>query len=104
MDFTLTRHVVNDGVLRLQLAGDVDLTTCDEVAEAIHDAIVTCNAAELIIDLGAVGFLDSTGIRALVIGRRLAEEHGVAYWVTNARDMVRTVLTVVGVLETRPAT
>ncbi len=100
--FSITRHVVNDGVLRLELAGEVVLTSCDQIEEAIRDAVVAGNAAELIIDLGAVGFLDSTGIQVLVTGYRLADSHGTAYWVINAREAVLSVLTIVGVFDRRP--
>jgi anti-anti-sigma factor len=49
------------------------------------------------VDLSAVRFLDSSGIRLLLIGRRAADERGVAYRVTGAQGIARQVLEMTGV-------
>lgn len=99
MNLAVSRHVVNDAVVRIAVAGEIDLSTCDSVASAIQDVVTADRAAELIVDLDQVTFLDSTGVRVLVAGQRLARQHGSAYLVINARGIVHRVLEVSGVLD-----
>jgi anti-sigma B factor antagonist len=49
--------------------GEVDIATVDRLREAIEHATGT-GAAELWVDLSDVGFMDSTGLSALVVGHR----------------------------------
>lgn len=97
-DLVTSQHAVNDGVLRLAIAGEVDLANSDLLTEAISSLITAGHVAELIIDLDQVTFLDSSGIHALVRGRKLAEAFGIAYLITNPRKTVRQVLDITGVL------
>jgi anti-anti-sigma factor len=52
----------------------------------------------VIIDLGAVTFLGSSGLRALLTAQRVAGEHDAALTVQNARGIVLHVLTISGLL------
>ena len=97
-NFWTTEHTVNDGVLRLAIAGEVDISNADLLTDAITKLIIAGHVAELIIDLDRVTFLDSTGISSLVRGHNLAAAFGIAYLVTNPHDMVHKVLDITGVL------
>ena len=97
-DFSLDQHPVDDGVLRLVIAGEVDLANSDVLTEAISTAIKTWSVAEVVVDLEHVTFLDSTGISALMAGYNLAADYGVAYFVVNPHDLVRRTLDITGVL------
>jgi anti-anti-sigma factor len=97
-DVSISRHTVNDGVLCLAVTGEVDLSSCDRVAAAIGDAILTRHIAEVVVDLDGVRFLDSSGVHVLVAGYHLAAQHCVRYVIANPRDLVRKVLAVTGVL------
>jgi anti-sigma B factor antagonist len=88
----------HDGVSWLAVAGEVDLVTSRLVSVAIRIAITASNATELVVDLGQVTFLDAAGIGALVAGRHLAAERGMAYRVTNPHGIVREVLDIAGFL------
>lgn len=96
-DFAITRHLV-DGVLRVTVTGDVDMVTSDQLAAATHEAVTTERLAGIVVDLGQVTFLDSSGIRALVVEQEFARRHGVSYHVTNPSAVVRRVLEITGVL------
>jgi anti-sigma B factor antagonist len=62
---------VSDDGRRAVLAarGEIDLATVDRLHEAIERASRT-NAEEVWVDLSEVGFMDSTGLSALIVGHR----------------------------------
>jgi anti-anti-sigma factor len=94
----MSTHVVRHGVIRLAVAGEVDLDTVPSLREAITEMIKTDHPESLIVDHDAVDFLDSTGIAVLVEGRHLADACGTAYQIINAHDMVGRVLEITGIL------
>jgi anti-sigma B factor antagonist len=77
--------------------GDVDLATVDQLSRDIAAAVADPRTEATVVDLSAVRFMDSAGIRALLQGRRLADEHATGYRVTGADGLVREVLTLSGV-------
>jgi hypothetical protein len=52
-ELAITALVAVDGVLRLELAGDVDYATVTQLSAAIETAITAERTAELVIDLAA---------------------------------------------------
>jgi anti-sigma B factor antagonist len=98
MNLSIDKHV-NGGVVRLAVAGEVDLASCDHLRIAIKDCLADARTAELIVDLDRVTFLDSSGIRTLIQGRDLATGNGITYLVTNPNDIVHRVLEITGVLD-----
>jgi anti-anti-sigma factor len=80
------------------VAGDVDLSTVPELDHAVV-AAVDDDAASVVVDLAAVTFIDSAGINTLLKSRRLADERGRGFRVTNATGIVRDVLDMTGVLD-----
>jgi anti-sigma B factor antagonist len=56
--------------LVLALRGEVDLASV-AVLHAAVERVRTCGAAEVWIDLAKVGFIDSTGLSALLAARRV---------------------------------
>lgn len=85
------------GLLTVVVSGDVDLATAPEVEAAIETAIAAEGVTAVLVDLTAVGFLDSSGIGLLLRGRRLADARGVAYRVTGAHGIALQVLELTGV-------
>jgi anti-sigma B factor antagonist len=81
--------------LTVRVAGDIDLSTADKLAEALEEAV--SRSREVRVDLTQVTFLDSTGIRALVQGYRAAQTRGSAFYVVGAQQWVAKVLEVTGV-------
>jgi anti-sigma B factor antagonist len=98
MNLSIDTHRVDDGAVRLVVAGEVDFATCEHLRTAIHDSLTEAHITELIVDLNGVSFLDSSGIRALMEGSKLATERRVGYLVTNPRRIVHRVLELTGVL------
>lgn len=67
---TLEVSVLADGVegVRLVLRGELDLAVAPELA-VLLDSPVVVDAAGLVLDLGALDFLDLAGLRVLVAAR-----------------------------------
>jgi anti-sigma B factor antagonist len=65
--------------LVLEVAGEIDLSTADDVRKACNDP----QAARLVLDLRAVGFMDTSGIR-LIVDLLRAEEEGASELVVVA--------------------
>lgn len=87
-----------DGPTHLVLTGEIDISSTKMVRDAIGSAFRKRHADALVIDLEKVTFIDSTGIAALISGRRLADVCHASYRVINANDLVHKVLEVTGTL------
>jgi anti-anti-sigma factor len=95
----LTRSAASDGVVCLSVSGEVDIGTVDQLRDAIGEILGEHGVSGLLLDFGALHFLDSSGIAALVAGYHAARERGVGFGVLNCRGTVRNVLEVTGVYE-----
>jgi anti-anti-sigma regulatory factor len=94
---------VDGAVVHLDLAGEVRGTaTANQLATLIVDAVVVDIADELIIDLGAVGFLDAAGVWALFCGYETALQCGIVYRVVHAGGQPCRAFLAIGILDVRP--
>jgi anti-sigma B factor antagonist len=82
---------------RLTLTGEIDIGARDELL-AVIERVIRLGAATLIIDMEGVTFLDSSGVSALIRGRRLADAAGVYYRIANPQPIVRRMLELTGSL------
>ncbi|MGH8774114.1 MAG: STAS domain-containing protein [Jiangellaceae bacterium] len=80
-----------EGCLVVAVSGDVDLTTAPVLRDHLLDRI-ELGERRLMVDLAEVGFLDSTGLSALVVAYHAATETRGALVVARARPPVRRVL------------
>ena len=96
MGLLISSDAAYPGVSMLRLSGEIDLTTVEQLREAITREIERDVVAAVLIDLDRLTFLDSTGIGALVQGRGLASRHGKRLEVANAQGVVRRVLEATG--------
>ena len=94
----ITHHDIHDGVVRLAVAGEIDLATADQLRDAIAQAAAG-SRTEVIVDLAEVRFCDSTGIGAIVQARNAAASEGATVQVINPRGPVYRVLEVTGMLD-----
>jgi anti-anti-sigma factor len=85
------------GVTLLSLAGELDLAAEATVKGAVAAALAARPTA-IIVDLGRLSFLDSTGVRCLIVARRDAAAAGVSLTVREAKGIVERVLTITGIL------
>lgn len=71
--FSLSATVDADGRTTVSVAGEVDIATAEELTAAVRSGLAT---GGVVIDLGAVTFMDSAGVRALNTALRDAAESG----------------------------
>lgn len=71
--------------------GRLTLTTAAQLREAVDD-LVANGRARLVVDLGRLEFVDSSGLGALVAGLRSARAAGGDLRLANASPQVATVL------------
>jgi anti-sigma B factor antagonist len=94
----IVRHVEGAGSVRLALAGELDLSTVDQLHWQVKHEWAAQPLARLVIDLAETAFCDPTGVGALIESRDAAVACGVAFLVINPSGMTRRVMDVTGVL------
>ncbi|WP_433044796.1 STAS domain-containing protein [Dactylosporangium sp. CS-033363] len=77
------------------LSGECDLAAREECMAVLMGAVDT--APVVVVDLGGVTFLDSSGVHALVTAYRAAQDRGGRLSVVGAAGMVAHVLDITGV-------
>jgi anti-sigma B factor antagonist len=87
--FSVSLEEDGDGLV-VRLAGDFDLLSAPEAAEALGAA---CDrGGRIVVDLADVTFMDSSGLQALVAARRRADRDGCSLLVGRISEPVRQVL------------
>lgn len=79
--------------------GDLDLDTSDGVVEAVRRVLSEGGEPAIVVDLSRVGFLDSSGVRALLVAQREALAQGGSLLVSGSRGVVADVLRITAVDE-----
>jgi anti-sigma B factor antagonist len=74
----------------LHAQGDVDLASADAMKAALATALE--QSSSVVVDLGDVGFIDSTGLSALVWGHGQAQEAGGTLTLRRPTPMLRRLL------------
>ena len=70
------------------LAGEVDATNSDELY-GVLESVVTQQPRLLIVDMSELSFMDSTGLRVLIVAGALCEETGHELRIIPGEDIQR---------------
>jgi anti-sigma B factor antagonist len=89
--------VERDGSLVLLVRGELDIATAPRLDEALAQARAT-SAASIVVDLQAVSFIDSSGLRILVKHARTDDEGG-RVRLTNGSPQARRLFELSGAAE-----
>jgi anti-anti-sigma factor len=84
----------------LHLAGEVDLAAAQRVESAIEEALAGEEGVGVTVDLDAVTFLDSTGLRVLVAAHTQCAEEGRSLVLVNPSTSVSRILEITGLDQT----
>ena len=78
--------------------GAVDIATCGELESRLRE-VIESGATIVVLDLGEIDFIDSSGIRVIVRGARHLQERGGRLLVENTSGATQRILEITGILE-----
>ena len=100
MDLDLSTRQLHDLAV-VCVGGEVDLETANQLGEHALAALRDVSP-RLVLDLSAVDFMDSTGLKVLMTIQRRAELAGGSFAVAGAPRVVRRLLAVTGLDQSIP--
>jgi anti-sigma B factor antagonist len=90
-----------DRQIVLVLRGELDIASAPLLADALIETLEQ-HAAGVLLDIGAVQFVDSTGLRAILAARALCAERAWKFALTPPAPSVQRLFEVTGVLDQLP--
>jgi anti-anti-sigma factor len=90
-----------DAVVRLRLVGEFDLAAAENFQEALKRA-QSGNPALIIIDLGGLTFIDSTGLQMILKANARSRENGFRLEIVRGSEKVQRIFEVTGIHEHLP--
>ncbi len=85
----------------LVLSGELDMASSPAVDEAVR-RICTGPTEALTVDLSRLTFMDSTGLRVVLLANELCEGHGCEFHVVPGPEQIQRLFEVTGILERLP--
>jgi anti-anti-sigma factor len=89
---------VERGAMVLSISGELDLAASPTMEKRLEQ-VFTDSISQLIIDLRALEFIDSTGLSVLVKANQRAEDTGCRFGLVNGGSQVRRLLSLTGIAE-----
>jgi anti-anti-sigma factor len=83
----------------IKLAGELDSATCPELIEQFDQLVAAGESGQVILDLADVSFIDSAGMRAIVVIERSAKERHVPLAIRPAAGPIGDLLQITGIGE-----
>lgn len=91
-DFAVITHRDESGAIALEVIGDLDMSAAPDMLAAGQAALEQPGCSVVIIDVGGVAFIDSTGIGTWVQLRNQAIERGQTLRLRAVSDSVLRIL------------
>lgn len=91
-----TEVIWHDGSVELRVAGEVDMATAPLLDAALAECLAANGARPVILDLAAVTFMDSTGLRVVIGAHKALLSQGADLRVANARQNVAKAFRITG--------
>jgi anti-sigma B factor antagonist len=89
--FDLTIERRDGGAVHFRLSGELDISTAQRLEDDLHR--VEAEKPELIVlDLRDLAFMDSTGLRLLILADQRAREEGRRLAIGRGNEMIQRVL------------
>lgn len=95
MDITTTE---NGSATVVAVTGELDVSTAPELEERLQQ-LIDGGSADLVVDLSAIDFLDSTGLGVMVKALKWAREAGGGLRVVATEERITKVFTITGLDE-----
>jgi anti-sigma B factor antagonist len=90
-----------DGVSVLTLRGEIDVYTAPRMRQAIVD-LVDAGSLNIVVDMGSVDFLDSTGLGVLVEGLKRVRTRGGTLAIVVTQDKIVKIFDITGLNKAFP--
>ncbi|HEY0519412.1 MAG TPA: STAS domain-containing protein [Ilumatobacteraceae bacterium] len=87
--------VTSTDVISVSVAGELDMADADQVGDVLINAADAGKPLVRLV-LSDLRFADSSAIKAILIGARVAQDRGVRYELVNPRGLVKRLLEVTG--------
>jgi anti-sigma B factor antagonist len=94
----VSTSAADDGVVLLEIEGEVDAHTTRELDRALNDLLAQ-DRSRLVLDASKVGFISSAGLRAITFAHREAQQQGGEVRLVGLSDQVRRVFEMAGLDE-----
>jgi anti-anti-sigma factor len=91
--------VRRSGSVCLEVAGDIDMTTGDQFTRALTRVLDEPGIHTVVLNIGQLHFIDSSGVTALIRTHWTARERGILLTVSDAGGPIRETLEMLGVYE-----
>jgi anti-anti-sigma factor len=100
--FAISVRELTDGQVCVAVSGELDLSTADELKELLCREL--SERRSVLLDLAAVGFIDSTGLAAIVSGLHRSQEFNSELCLcSELQPQARRLMELTGVLALIPA-
>lgn len=95
-DLTIRSQELPNGWESIAVEGEIDLATVEDLQAAI-DSSFSANAGHLVVDLNGATFMDSTGLKTLVMANRRFGEAGRSFAIAVSAGPVSRLIDLSGV-------
>lgn len=92
---TCTLHLIAPGVIRVSVAGELDMATAGQLEHALRRASADANL--VVLDLGALEFMGAIGARVILAAHRRARHTGAQVAVVRCSAHVERLFELMGV-------
>lgn len=99
MESSINRSLDADGDVIVVVAGEIDFSNADELADCVRDAVTEWSPRVVRVDLSSATFIDSTGLGALIEGYRVTTATESRFLVVNPTPVFRRILDVTGLCD-----
>jgi anti-sigma B factor antagonist len=100
-EFRIETKDVAPGVRRVTPVGELDLATSPRLESEV-ERTVSSGAAQVVVDVSQVSFLDSTGLRMFLALHERAQTEGWVLTLAAPSEAVRSILEITGSSESLP--
>lgn len=87
-------EIESEGMVQLNVEGKIDSLNCDEFQNLVLKTFTKTNT--VIVNLEAVPYMSSAGLRALILGEKTAKSKGGKQIIINVQPQVQDILRVTG--------
>lgn len=98
-DSAFTIECTTDGVLRATCTGELDLVGEPLLVQKVNESLCDNEVCAVVVDVTAVSFMDSSGLRALLACRDQAAHRAVPFTVAVCPGPVTRLFEVAGVTD-----